>query len=210
MKDMTLINVIFDKSGSMSVIAQEAVGMYNGFLEDQQKLPGYAELSLVQFDDRYENFYTRVPIKDCQPLVCGETYVPRGLTALHDAVGRTINKIGADLEKLSEEERPDKVLFIVITDGAENASKEFTGDVVKNMIDHQKKEYNWDFIFLAAGINAFDEGSKIGMDAGKCATFSKSAAGMRAGGQSMSAYTAAYRSTGDTTAVVENSDEGRV
>lgn len=206
MKDMTLINVIFDKSGSMGAIAAEAVGMYNGFLEDQQNLPGYAELSLIQFDDRYEECFTRRAIKDCLPLVNGDSYRPRGLTAMYDAVGRTINKIGDQLENLPEAERPAKVLFIVITDGHENASHEYTGPVVKEMIDHQKREYSWDFIFLAAGISAFNEGSKIGMPAGKCATFSKTAQGMAAAGDTMRGYTTAYRATGDLAAVVDNHD----
>lgn len=207
MKDMTLINVIFDRSGSMEIIAEEAVGMFNGFLEEQKALPDYAELSLVQFDDQYDECYTCKPIKDCVPLIRGQTYIPRGMTALHDAVGKTINKIGGQLANLPEEDRPKRVLFIIITDGHENNSREFTGQTVKDMITLQKNKYYWDFIFLAAGINAFEEGSTIGMTAGKCATYSKSAQGMRGANNAINSYATTFRSTGDTSAVVDNHDE---
>lgn len=208
MKDMTLMNVIFDRSGSMGEIADEAVGMFNGFLEEQQALPDYAELSLVQFDDKYEECYTCKPIKDCAPLVYGETYIPRGMTALYDAVGKTINRIGEDLKNRLENDRPKRVLFIIITDGHENNSREFSGDTVKKMIDTQKNEFSWDFIFLAAGITAFDDGSTIGLGAGKCATYSKSARGMMQANDAVNSYATAFRSTGDTSAVVDNHDVG--
>jgi len=207
MKDMTLINVIFDKSGSMHTISAEAVGMYNRFLAEQQALPDYAELSLIQFDDQYEEFCTCKPIKDCVPLVDGETYVPRGMTALYDAVGRTINKIGKRLKNLPEEERPARVLCIIITDGRENNSREYTDKVVKEMIEHQKTKFSWDFIFLAAGLNAFQEGRAFGMTADKCATYSKSAGGLDEANNAMGSYATAFRSTGDTSAAVDNHDE---
>lgn len=208
MKDMTLMNVIFDRSGSMQSIAEEAVGMYNGFLEEQKALPDYAEISLVQFDGKYEECYTCVPIKHCAPLVNGETFVPRGLTALYDAVGKTINTIDENLKGMPEKDRPKRVLFIIITDGHENASKEFSGKTVKDMIENQKKEFSWDFIFLAAGINAFEHGSTFGMDAAKCATYSKTPQGMAQANNTMNQYTTTFRSTGDTSIVVENNDGG--
>lgn len=208
MKDMTLINVIFDRSGSMSTISLEAVGMFNGFLKEQKALPDYAELSLIQFDDQYEECYTCKPIKDCVPLIDGKTFIPRGMTSLYDAVGKTINKIGANLESLPEDESPKRVLFIIITDGHENNSQEFSGRVVRDMIATQKKEFSWDFIFLAAGINAFEEGAAIGMGAGKCATYSKTPAGMQEANNAINSYTTAFRSSGDTSAVVDNHDEG--
>lgn len=201
---MTLINVILDRSGSMGAIAYEAVGMYNRFLDEQKALPDYAEFSLIQFDDKYEENYIRKPIKDVDKLILGESYKPRGMTALFDAIGKSINKIGEELKSMKEYDRPKRVLFMILTDGEENASKEFTGESIKNMISHQKEKYNWDFIFLAAGIDAFNEGSKFGMNMAKCANFDFSAKGLNSAGATMSAYTTQYRSTGDTSMKVED------
>jgi hypothetical protein len=198
MKDMTLINVILDRSGSMFPIAEEVVGMYNRFLEEQQNGPDYAELSLIQFDDRYEVSYLRKPIDQCPPLVNGETYKPLSMTALLDAVGFTIDKIGADLATLPEAERPRRVLFVIITDGEENCSSKYKYPQIKEMIEHQQEKYSWDFIFLAAGIDAFAEGSKFGMAAHKCGSVDHSGRGMAVTCDAISSYTTAYRTTGDT------------
>lgn len=186
MKDMTLINVILDRSGSMHSIADEAVGMFNAFIEKQQRGPDYAELSLVQFDQQYEICYLRKPIKECPPLVAGETYHPRGMTAL------------------PEDERPARVLFVILTDGQENSSREYNHDRIQKMIARQRDTYNWDFIFLAAGLEAFTEGAKIGMPAHKCASVDHSARGMAVTLDGLDSYTTAYRSTGDTSQDVED------
>jgi len=204
MKDMTLINVILDRSGSMESLAEEAVGMFNRFLDDQKTLPDYAELSLIQFDDLYEENYLRMPIKDCPDLIPWETYKPRGMTALYDAVGKSINTIGENLKALSSEERPERILFVIITDGYENASKEFTGKVIGEMISHQKEVYNWDFIFLAAGIDAITEGMKFGVDVSKCSSVSFDEDGVKNVGNTMSNYTTSYRMSGDTSMKVED------
>jgi uncharacterized protein YegL len=198
MQDMTLINVILDRSGSMSGNAIETVGMFNKFLEDQKQEKDYAELSLIQFDNEYEENYIRKPIKECVPLVLGKTYQPRGMTALLDAIGKSITTVGSILNDTPDRDRPKRVLFIIITDGHENVSKEFDNKTVNKMIDTQKLEYNWDFIFLASGINAFNEASKFGMGRGKTASFSSGAGGQSAIGNTMSAYATTYRSTGDT------------
>lgn len=199
MKDMTLIVSILDRSGSMHTIAEEAVGSYNRFLGEQQALPDYAELTQVQFDDEYELNFSRVPIKDCKPLVLGETYEPRGMTALFDAVGKTINTVGAELAALPEEERPARVLFVIQTDGHENNSKEFSGTKVREMVAHQQEKYNWDFIFLGAGINAQEQGAAIGLHAFKCASFTGDAQGVAQAGHTMTAYATCLRGGRDRT-----------
>jgi hypothetical protein len=204
MKDMTLINVILDRSGSMHPIAEEVVGMYNRFLYEQQHGPDYAELSLIQFDDRYEVSYLRKPIDQCPDLVNGETYKPLSMTALLDAVGFTIDRIGADLAALPEEERPKRVLFVIITDGEENCSSKYKYPQIKDMIEHQQEKYDWDFIFLAAGIDAFAEGSKFGMSVHKCGSVDHSARGMTVAGNAISSYTTSYRRTGGTDQSVED------
>lgn len=197
MRDMTLINTILDRSGSMMPIAEEVVGMYNRFINEQKQLPDYAEVSLIQFDDIYEIYYLRKPVKDCEPLVLSETYTPRGMTALLDAVGITINKIDSEFSEMADHEKPQRVLFVILTDGHENASREFTNKAVKKMIDDRKEKYEWDFIFLGAGIDAFAEGTKFGMTASKTADFSHSSAGMDSAGKTISSYATTYRATGD-------------
>ncbi|MES0340716.1 MAG: VWA domain-containing protein [Candidatus Humimicrobiaceae bacterium] len=204
MKDSTLINVILDRSGSMQRNAVETVGMFNRFLEDQKKEKGYAELSLIQFDDKYEEDYIKIPLNDCPPLVLGRTYVPRGMTALYDAIGKSIGTVGYELNNSHEDDRPDKVLFIIITDGNENMSREMDKQAIEKLIDHQKEKYNWDFIFLAAGLDAFGEGSKFGMTRSKCASFGATGQGMNSIGSTMSNYTSSYRSTGDTDMKVDD------
>lgn len=203
MKDMTLIVVILDRSGSMSSISTDAVGMFNNFLREQKALPDYAEMTLVQFDDLYERHYTRKPIAECEDLVLGKTFCPRGCTAMYDAIGKTINSVGEDLANLPEEERPNKILFVILTDGFENASKEYTGHKVNKMIQHQKETYSWDFIFLAAGIDVTEYSKTLGIDMSKCASFSHSGDGMRDVMNVMSAYTTSYRSTGDVSMTVD-------
>ena len=120
MKDMTSIVILLDRSGSMKSIAREVVGMYNRFLDEQKQGKDYAELSLIQFDDQYEENYLRKPINKCEHLILGSTYEPRGMTALLDSVGKSINAISSSVASLPEKERPQRVLFVIITDGAEN------------------------------------------------------------------------------------------
>jgi uncharacterized protein YegL len=193
MKGMTLINIILDRSGSMASLGTETVGMFNRFLEEQKELDGYAELSLFQFDDKYEVNYDFMPIKNCKPLVYGKTYEPRGMTALLDAIGKTINNVGVVLSATKESNRPNKVMFIIITDGEENASKEFTKGKIKDMIKHQEQNYKWNFSFLGAGIDAINEGSKIGLTRQQCVSFDNSSNGRARLGKVMSHYTSAYR-----------------
>lgn len=197
MKETTLINVILDKSGSMFKIAEDTVGMFNNFLEEQKKGLDYAELSLIQFDSFYEKIYIGKPIKKCPPLILGETYKTGSMTALYDAIGKTIDETNKYINSLSRRKIPKKVLFVIITDGEENNSKEFKKDIIKRMIDNQKEIYNWDFIFLGVDIDAYNEGSKFGMSNNKCMNFDKSAQGFSGVGDTISSYTTMYRATGN-------------
>lgn len=203
-KDMTLINVILDRSGSMGVIGIETVGMFNRFLEEQKKGNDYAELSLIQFDDLYQEDYIRKPIKECESLELNKTYIPRGLTALFDAVGKTVNKVGHELDQLPESEKPKRVLCVIITDGHENNSKEYNKETVQQLIKHQQSVYNWDFVFLGAGIDAYDEGAKLGIMQNKCASFDKSAQGIASAGVTLDSYSSVFRSSGNVNLNVED------
>jgi len=149
-KNLTEIVAIIDRSGSMSCLVNETIGGFNNFLTEQQKLEGKAILTLVQFDDQYQIDYNGVDINDVKPLDT-TTYVPRGMTALLDAVGKTINTVGERLANTEEDKRPGKVVFLIITDGQENSSQEFLAEKVEEMVHHQTDKYQWSFVFLGGG-----------------------------------------------------------
>jgi len=158
---------------------------------------------LVQFDDQYEVVHAGVPIKDV-PLLTSETYVPRAMTALHDAMGRTINDVGARLASMPEEDRPGKVLVVVITDGHENASKEFTSEKVLEMVNHQRSAYSWEFIFMAADERAFADAPHLGVPVGNVMLFEANAGGVQRAYSVSSRCATSYRSgTGDNENLVE-------
>jgi hypothetical protein len=168
--DLTEIGIVLDRSGSMEEMAKEAIGGINAFLESQSKLPGEARLTLVLFDHEYLVVEASRPIKEVAPLTA-KTYVPRGTTALRDAIGRTIMDIGARLDRTPEDFRPGKVIVAILTDGLENASKEFSARRIQLMINHQREKYAWEFIFLAANQDAVVEGEKLGISADCAVTY---------------------------------------
>jgi len=155
----TEIIIVLDRSGSMQKIRGDMEGGLDKFFEDQRKLPGRCTVTLTQFSDRYEVVYQGCDIKDV-PQAC---LVPDGTTALLDAVGRTINEVGKRLADTPEAERPGRVLFLIITDGRENASREFRRDDIKKMVQHQTEKYSWQFVYLGANQDAFAEASSIGI-----------------------------------------------
>ena len=168
----TDITIVLDRSGSMSGSESDVIGGFNQLVADQKKGEGTATLTLIQFDNKYEVNYTAKDIQEVEDLT-GDTYRPRGTTALHDAFGKTINTTGERLANMPESERPEKVLFVVQTDGMENASKEYSLEKVKEMVTHQSDKYNWEFMFLGADIDAIGVGRSLGIDYGKTIQFSK-------------------------------------
>lgn len=149
------IVVVLDRSGSMESVRKDTIGGFNTFITDQKaNQVGEVKVTLTQFDDVYEVVYSGYPLQNV-PMLSEATYVPRGMTALLDAVGRTIVNVGDRLSKTPEHERPSLVIFVVLTDGQENASKEMRLDKVKEMIKHQTDKYGWQFVFLGADQNAF-------------------------------------------------------
>lgn len=192
----TDVTIVLDRSGSMASIRTETIGGVNSFIEEQRKQPGECSLSMVQFDDKYEPLYAGKPIADA-PLLNAETFVPRGYTALLDAIGRTIVETGARLSAMPEADRPGKVLFVIVTDGAENASKEFTREKVFQSITHQKSAYKWDFVFLAANQDAIAVGGSLGVAANSSLTYAADSKGAVNAFKSASTYTASLRATGN-------------
>ena len=161
-KGLTELVFILDRSGSMSGLEGDTIGGYNAMLEKQKKEPGEAVITTVLFDDRYELLHDRINIRGIEPITEKEYYV-RGTTALLDAVGRTIGKIGNVQKHTAEDERAENVMFVITTDGMENASREYSYEKIRWMIEHQKSKYGWEFIFLGANIDAIDTAGRFGI-----------------------------------------------
>lgn len=176
-KDLTELVFILDRSGSMSGLESDTIGGYNSMLEKQKKENGEAVITTVLFDDRYELLHDCINLRGIAPITEKEYYV-RGSTALLDAVGRTINKIGNVQKHTAEDERAEHILFVITTDGMENASKEFTYDKVRRMIEHQKSKYGWEFIFLGANIDAVDTAERFGIGKGRVANYNADSEGI--------------------------------
>lgn len=152
-KDFTRIMIVLDRSGSMQSILESTIAGYNEFVTEQAKLDGECRVSVRLFDNKHDVLFDNVDVKDV-PLLDTRTFVPRNTTALYDAVGMAVTDLGQELALLEEDQRPEKVMVVVITDGHENASKDWTADRVKSAIEHQRNVYNWTFVFIGGGIDA--------------------------------------------------------
>ncbi len=146
----------------MSSVATDTIGGFNHFLKDQQEAPGTATLSLHQFDDVFETLIDAKDVRRAKPLT-SKTFTPRGSTALLDAIGKAIDGTGQRLAQLPEHERAEKVIFVIITDGFENASHRFTLRLIHSMISHQREKYGWEFVFLCANQDAIAAGQSLGV-----------------------------------------------
>lgn len=175
-KDLTELVFILDRSGSMSGLESDTIGGYNAMLEKQKKEPGEAIITTVLFDDRYDILHDRINLKGIAPITDKEYYV-RGSTALLDAVGRTISKIGNAQKHTAEDERAEHVMFVITTDGMENASREYNYEKVREMIEHQKNKYGWEFIFLGANIDAVETAERFGISKDRAANYNADSEG---------------------------------
>lgn len=202
MRDATEIVVILDRSSSMGSIKSATIEGFNSFLQDQKNVPGEAHFTLVEFNTEVKR-HARVPIKDAKTLTEG-TYLCTGCTALLDAVGIGIDKLGEDLRNIAEADRPDKVIFVIMTDGEENSSKEYKVADIRQRIETQEKDYNWKIIFLGANIDAFAEGGQIGVRAAQVANFQASAKGVQRAYSAVSDGIRSYRLCGDLDAMERN------
>lgn len=160
---MSLTEIIFilDRSGSMKGLEEDTIGGFNGFIEGQSKLAGKTLVTTVLFDDKYEVLWTGIDAQEVK--LTKKEYFVRGMTALLDAVGKTILDVGHRLSETPQSQKPAKVIFVITTDGKENASREFTYPMVKKLIEDHRQEHNWDFIFLGANIDAAKEAKNIGI-----------------------------------------------
>ena len=164
MKEMDIV-FLLDRSGSMSGMEEDTIGGYNSYLKEQRK--NNVRVTTVLFDDQYELLHERENIKNVHNLTRNEYYV-RGCTALLDAIGKTIN--------LMDNKNTGKTIFIITTDGLENASSEYTKDKIKNLI---KKHKDWEFMYIGADIDSYKEGETIGIKKSNIANYSKSKKGMQ-------------------------------
>ena len=191
----TDISIVLDRSGSMESIADDTIGSFNAFVADQQKEPGAGQLSLILFDNEYTPVHDAIPLATV-PRLSSETFQPRGTTALLDAIGRTILATGQRLAAMAEPDRPERVIFVIITDGHENASHDFTRDRIFTMIAHQRQVYSWHFEFLGANQDAIQAAGHLGIAAADSLTYGANPQGTQSAMAAMSGKMRAFRSAG--------------
>ncbi len=189
--EKTHIICILDTSGSMSSIIGDSIGGFNTFLRKQKELPDDATITVVLFDDRYDVLYDNINIKNAEELT-KNVWIPRGTTALYDAIGKTINNERANFTRLGKE-RPSKVLVCIVTDGMENASREYKLPTIKKLIKDCEND-DWNFIYLAANQNAFEVGTSFGVSYNNTYTYTASSAGVRGMSATMDNVATSYRS----------------
>ena len=190
-KDVCQIIVIADRSGSMQMIKNDAIGGFNTLIEQQRKLAGEAEVTLVLFDDKYEVPYKDEDLKTIDNLD-DKTFIPRGSTALYDAIGKTIATLNEERADVNEKMLPSKVMFAIITDGEENASTEFKRDTVMDMVK-ECKDKGWEFVYLCADEKGLQDGCEI-FGRGSTHSFTADAVGTTTAYNCMSASLSSYRS----------------
>ncbi|MDE6580167.1 MAG: VWA domain-containing protein [Ruminiclostridium sp.] len=169
-KNLTELVFILDKSGSMSGLEKDTIGGYNSMLKKQKEEDGECVITTVLFDNNYELLHDRIDIRAVNKLT-KKDYTAGGSTALLDAIGRTVDKIGRAQQNTAEDYRAEKVMFVIITDGEENASREYSSKRVKEMIQRQKEEYGWEFVFLGANIDAVETAERFGIDSDRAVDY---------------------------------------
>jgi len=176
--NLTELVFIIDRSGSMSGLERDTIGGFNALLKKQKEEPGEAIVTTVLFDDKYELLHDRINVKGIRPMTEKEYFVC-GCTALLDAIGKTINKTLSVQRNTNEQERADKVMFVITTDGMENASTEYNYEKVKKMVERQKEKYGWEFIFIGANIDAISIAAKFGISSDRAANYNADGEGTR-------------------------------
>ena len=175
-KNLTELVFILDRSGSMSGLEADTVGGFNAMIAKQKREPGEALISTVLFDDESVVIHDRVPVQNIAPMTERDYYV-RGCTALLDAIGGAIHHIGNVHKYARTEDVPEHTLFVITTDGMENASRRYNYETVRRMIERQKEKYGWEFLFLGANIDAAKEASRFGIDADRAVNYKCDEAG---------------------------------
>lgn len=186
---------ILDRSGSMAGLEADTIGGFNSLIAKQKKETGECRLTTVLFDDKYEMLHNRVNLKEVSPIT-GQEYWVRGSTALLDAIGRTIHQVGRAQKYAPPQHRADKVLFVITTDGMENASREYSCEQVREMICRQKEKYGWEFLFLGANIDAIETASRFGISASRAVNYHADSQGTQVNYQAVSEAVSCMRACG--------------
>jgi uncharacterized protein YegL len=203
--NLTSINIILDCSGSMTAIKASTLEGLNSFIETQKKVPGDVIMTLVTFNTEPHTIFSKKPLKEVSAIT-NEEYDPQGGTALLDALGLCINTEGSYLSSLKEEDRPSKVLFVIITDGQENYSKEFKKSKIKEMIIHQQEKYSWEFIYLGANVDAISEANEIGIRSSNSVNYSANYVSVKSLYNTISDSTTRYRSSDSKSFSIKQED----
>lgn len=182
----TAIMLLVDRSGSMHSIQSSAEDGINEFISAQKAADGKRTIRVAQFDDQYTAVHASLPAVDVPKF----TLSPRGMTALLDAMGKSIVAFGEELAAMNEGDRPGTVIFAVMTDGGENSSEEYTWDQVQKMVRNQEDQYGWQVLYLGANQDAIQVGSRLGVSTDRSLTYAANSAGTRSGIQSMNHYVA--------------------
>lgn len=197
--NLTHIEFLLDRSGSMRKIRHATIEAFNSYIEDQKKVPGEVTFSLVQFDTTFDNTFSNIPLRAVQPLT-PEAFNPfNGGTALRGAIGRATDELGERLARLPEEYRPGKILFVVLTDGEERDSHrtswaaKYTTEVLNQKVRHQENTYKWNYVYLGAGENALEEAAGYGFCKNSTQSFSPTASSVRRAINNVSLGTKCYR-----------------
>lgn len=201
-KNYTEIAFVLDRSGSMSGCQEAAIAGFNQFLREQQEARGLARLTLVLFDDEYLVPVQSLPVQEVVALDW-ETFVPRGSTALLDAIGKTIDDLGARIAALPEGDRPAQVIVSILTDGYENASRHFTWHDLAQRIRHQTDVYQWTFLFLGANQDAIATAAQMNIGHQNAATFVADSAGAAAPSRTLSRKIRGLRAVNSGRATME-------
>ena len=200
--DLTELLMILDMSGSMYSLRDDTIGGYNSLIEEQKKEEGSAIVTTVLFNDGYSVVHDRIDINDVKPMTSAD-YVPQGTTAMLDAVGKAITSIGQKLAEMPEEQRPSKVMVTIITDGYENASREYSWDVIKAMIKEQREKYSWIFTFIGADIDTMAVSNNLGIDSRLSKSYTKSVDGSNSVYKSVSKAMKRVRASVDAVSMEE-------
>lgn len=186
------IVLIIDKSGSMQAIKEDAIGGFNSFVSRQKNIDREANVTFVLFDDRYRLVHDGKDIREVEELT-EDTYQPSGTTALLDAVGRTVDRVGERLDGMQEAQKPENVIVFILTDGKENASSDYGRDRIREMIEHQESRYGWEFIYGGANQDAFAEAGSLGIKAKNTFDFESTGEGTRQAYAESSEMVASFR-----------------
>lgn len=177
-KNLTELVFILDRSGSMRGLEGDTIGGFNAMLDRQREQGGEANITTILFDDHYEKIHDRFSLEWVKELTDKDYYV-RGCTALLDAMGRAIHEMALLQKHLPDSERAEKVIFVITTDGLENASREYSRSQVKSMVERERDTYGWEFLFLGANMDAVSEAGSFGIGADRSVTFQNDSQGIR-------------------------------